>query len=105
MKTPIPAVEWFRKAADKGHTFAMNWIGNAFWTGCGVAKNQAESVQWYRKTAELGSVDGQFAMGFALENGIGVLKNVDEAINWYRKAAAQDNAESIKALNRLGAKR
>ena len=49
------AVNWFRKAADAGHTGGMTQLGIMYDQGKGVEKNDNEAANWFRKAATLGS--------------------------------------------------
>jgi len=48
------AVEWYLKAAEKGHVRAQYRLGLFYATGTGVDKNLKESGKWYRKAAGQG---------------------------------------------------
>jgi uncharacterized protein len=48
------AVEWYLKAAEKGHVKAQYRLGLFYATGTGVEKNLKESEKWYRKAAGQG---------------------------------------------------
>lgn len=50
------ALEWLRRAADKGHPDAMHWLGRCFISGEGVAADQREGLGWLRRSAEKGHV-------------------------------------------------
>jgi|WetSurMetagenome_2_1015567.scaffolds.fasta_scaffold15098_6 uncharacterized protein len=48
------AVEWYLKAAEKGHVKAQYRLGLFYATGTGVEKNLKEAEKWYRKAAGQG---------------------------------------------------
>lgn len=48
------AVEWYQKAAEKGHVKAQYRLGLFYATGTGVEKNIKEAEKWYRKSAGQG---------------------------------------------------
>jgi TPR repeat protein len=48
------AVEWYLKAAEKGHARSQYRLGLFYATGTGVEKNLKESEKWYRKAAGQG---------------------------------------------------
>ena len=52
------AVEWYTKAAEKGHSDAMNNLGCCFWKGEGVEQNWTKAAEWYTKAAEKGDSMG-----------------------------------------------
>ena len=48
------AVEWYTKAAEKGHSSAMNNLGLCFEYGRGVEQNLAKAVEWYTIAVDQG---------------------------------------------------
>ena len=57
------AREWFRKAAEKGHSGAEYYIGLMYELGTGVAQNYELALGWYRKAAAHGDRDAQDRIG------------------------------------------
>jgi TPR repeat protein len=53
-KDDSEAMNWLRKAADRGAPDAQFNLGGMYVMGRGVAKNDAEAVAWFRKAAEQG---------------------------------------------------
>ena len=47
------ALQWFRKAADRGNHVAILQMGVTYEKGWGVSKDTAQAIHWYRKAAEL----------------------------------------------------
>jgi hypothetical protein len=92
------AVQWFRKAAEKGHARAQSNLGWCYEYGRGVAKDEKEAVRWYRKAAEKGAAIAQSNLAGCYEDGRGVAKDEKEAVRWYRKAADQGDAHSQNGL-------
>lgn len=83
-------VKWFRKAADQGHAFAQNELGNLCSSGQqGVTQDYVEAVRWYRKAAERNLAVAQTSLALAYNLGRGVPQDWVESANWYRKAADQ----------------
>ena len=66
------AAEWFRKAADHGHTRAQSCLGDALFYGDGVPINKTAAAAWYREAAEEGHGDAQYKIGLAYFSGDGV---------------------------------
>jgi TPR repeat protein len=95
------ALQWFRKAADKGIAPAMHMLGATYESGRGVAKNYVRAIEWYRKAADKDYAPAMGSLGFMYENGRGVPKDEARAVEWYRKAA--DKGDS-SAMNHLGHK-
>jgi TPR repeat protein len=55
----IKAVEWYRQAAERGHTSAQYKLGLRYELGEGVARDHAEAVKWWRLAAEQGNDDAE----------------------------------------------
>jgi TPR repeat protein len=89
------AVEWYRKAANQGHTRAMmNLVRlNAFGDG-------GEAMTMLKPLADAGDADAQYAVGLMYRRGQGVPQDYATAMTWYRKAAEQGH---VKAQTGLGA--
>lgn len=86
------SLEWFRKAAESGHTDACYWVGAAYNSGEGVEKNEAEAIKWFLPAAEEGKATAQFELGIIyLLGGTGVERDALEAQRWLTKAAEQDH--------------
>lgn len=92
------AVEWFSKAAQKGHAGAQNYLGFCYYNGNGVTQNYAEAVKWFTRAAQQGNDKAQYNLGLCYYYGKGVLQNTQEAIKWYRMAEKQGNESARPAL-------
>ncbi|KAJ3751203.1 HCP-like protein [Lentinula detonsa] len=68
---------------------AIYEVGQCFFHGWGVAKDQKMGVSYYKVAARLGDADAQGDLGFCLVNGKGCKKDRKEAAKWYRAAVAQ----------------
>jgi len=73
-----------------------------YFSGRGVARDDAEAASWYRKAAEQGLAVAQNNLGRMYELGRGVERDKDKAALWYRKAAEQSFALAREGLKRLG---
>jgi TPR repeat protein len=99
------ATAWFRKAAEQGHAYAQNILGNRYAYGWGVAKDEALAAAWLRKAAEQGHAVAQTRLGGMYADGRGVDKDDAQAAAWFRKAAEQGHAGAqvnLSALYGLG---
>ncbi|KAL0578517.1 hypothetical protein V5O48_003460 [Marasmius crinis-equi] len=106
--------KWLRKAAesavvdlesarngggiDKGAVraeliLAIYEVGQCFFHGWGVPKDQKMAVSYYRVAARLGDADAQNDLGFCLANGKGCKKDRKEAAKWYRAAVEQGQSD------------
>jgi len=103
------AMDWLSKAANAGNGNAMNRIGEIYYNGWGVIKNEPESVSWYRRGVEHGSYSAMNNLAICLLNGVGVAKNVEEGLVLLHKAAekdaiAQENLAKIERTGEFGTK-
>ncbi|KDQ54993.1 hypothetical protein JAAARDRAFT_134790 [Jaapia argillacea MUCL 33604] len=73
---------------------AIYEVGQCFFQGWGVPKDQKMAVNYYRTAAKLGDPDAQQDLGFCLANGKGCKKDRKEAAQWYR-AAVQQGASDV----------
>ena len=81
------ALEWYRKAAEKGNAEAQLELGKRYFEGRGVSPNEDEAVEWYRKAADKGNTEAQLELGDRYFDGNGVKQKYSEAAKWYLKAA------------------
>ncbi|KXN84822.1 Protein DSF2 [Leucoagaricus sp. SymC.cos] len=68
---------------------AIYEVGQCFFHGWGVHKDQKLAVSYYTVAARLGDPDAQNDLAFCLANGKGCKKDRKEAAKWYRAAVAQ----------------
>ena len=91
------AMQYFEKAAAKGHAAAQNGVGR-----CHYEKGRyEEAFKWWTKAAAQGDMYAEYNIGLCFENGRGVTKDIPKAIEWYAKAAEKGYACAAKALRRL----
>ena len=58
-KNPAEAVAWLRRGAEAGVTGDMVELGNAYWSGEGVNKDERQAVEWWRKAQAAGDKRGE----------------------------------------------
>ena len=75
--------------AHRGNMEAQNLLGDMYYNGYGVTKNDSQAVSWYQKAASQGYADSQVNLGFAYKKGQGIDKDYILSAKWYRKAAEQ----------------
>ena len=92
------AVEWYRKAAEQGHTQAQANLAWMYQYGEGVRKNQKQAFVWYRKAAEHGCASAQASLAGLYRDGEGVAQDEGQAIFWFRKAAELGGKEYQRRL-------
>ncbi|KAF8439458.1 HCP-like protein [Boletus edulis BED1] len=77
------------KGVKEELVLAIYEVGQCFFQGWGVAKDQKMAVSYYRVAAKLGDADAQQDLAFCLANARGCKKDRKEAAKWYRAAVAQ----------------
>jgi tetratricopeptide (TPR) repeat protein len=75
-----------------------NNLGDMYYFGRSVVKNDQKAAEWYLKSAEQGYAIGQCNLGFMYTYGYGVPKDYQKAVDWYRKAAEQGDADGQNNL-------
>lgn len=80
------ALEWYRKAAELGDSFAAMWLALLYENGEKVERNSEEAFRWALRAAELGDRRGAAWVGKAYLNGSGVEENETEGRRWLRRA-------------------
>lgn len=88
------AVNWYRKAAERGLAAAQDKLGWMYENGWGTRRDYAQAAAWYRKAAEQGNDLAQNSFGRMYENGWGVPQSNELAVAWYRKAADMGNKDA-----------
>jgi TPR repeat protein len=83
------AVEWYRKAADKGDIAAEMHLATLYRDGGGkyFARDMVQAAEWYRKAAEQGDVTAQGILGTLYSMGQGVPLSYPDAYFWLDVAA------------------
>ncbi|KAN0138653.1 hypothetical protein V8E53_003641 [Lactarius tabidus] len=69
---------------------AIYEVGQCFFQGWGVKKDQKMAVSYFQVAAKLGDMDAQQELAFCYANGRGCKKDRKEAAKWYRAAGASD---------------
>lgn len=96
------AVEWFEKAANRGHVRAMLEMAYAYEDGKGVTQDYKKAVYWYDKAARLDdSGQGKWRLGLMYQKGLGVEKDFEEAVKWYKKSAELGHRAGQNALGNM----
>ena len=95
------AMEWFRKAAELGHTDAQTQLGLGFLLGPDAERNYPEGVKWLRKAADIGDADAQLSLAVCYFEGIGVEQDIPEGIKWLQKSATQGQQDAINMLRQV----
>lgn len=95
------AVEWYTKAASKGHGNAQASLGLMYFYGRGAAKDDAQALRWYRASADQGNARGRSGLAYLYASGRGVARDDIAAVRLYRLAAGQDDPDAQNALGQM----
>ncbi len=87
-KDYVKAVEWYERAAEKGHKNAQRLLGCLYHDGKGVKQDFKKAFEWWMKAADQGDYIAQCRVGHCYEYGEGVEQSYDQALAWYTKFAA-----------------
>jgi TPR repeat protein len=83
------ARNWYRKAAEQGHTRAQHSLASLYLWGQGGARDPETAAYWLERAAEQGVVEAQVKLAALYANGDGVRFDIDTALDWLRKAAGR----------------
>jgi TPR repeat protein len=92
------AADWLRCAAEQGDQDAQYFLGNLYYNGEGVPRQQDEAVRLWRQAAAQGHAESAFSLGEAYLRGAAVPVDVAEAEKWMRRASKQGHGEAGEAL-------
>ncbi len=73
---------------------ALNKLGDTFFDGKSLKKNQVAAARCYKTAAELGNTDACYSYGWCLRHGVGVRENDREAVKWLKTAADRGNVNA-----------
>lgn len=97
------ALRYWRPLAEQGNANMQFILGNAYYGGLGVKRDDKEAVAWFRKSAEQDNADAQNSLGRMYENGWGVPKSQVVAYALYDLSATGKPYEENEAIkSRVG---
>lgn len=98
------AVPLFKRAADAQLPEAMGFLGIAYQSGEGIARDSAEAIEWLRKGATADDTRSMIALSIAYQNGFergfGVERQPRWAHYWLDKASSEKG--SVEAMLNKG---
>lgn len=105
-KNPETGLEYFKKAADKGHKEAQFNVAVIYHFGCGVNPDLVTARDFYELAAadrddEPGYKKAQYNLGLMYYHGDGVKRHPGTAARYFKKAANQNDALSQYSLGVL----
>jgi len=85
------AIQWFRKAAEKGYDGGMVWLGFSYREGDAVPCDHVEAVRWFTKAVEAGDSHSMIHVGRMYA---GYMSSPAQALPWFLRAAEAGLTES-----------
>ena len=100
------AIEWWKKAIEKGETGWAYRIGQTYASGdrYGIGTDYKEAFKWHMLAAKNGHYMSQCELGYYYYEGTGVEKDLNEAIRWWKLSAQKNFEPSTRMLDQLGVK-
>jgi TPR repeat protein len=89
------AIEWYTKAAEKGHTDAMYEIAKCYNRGNNPNRNEKLVAEWFGRAADKGHLEAMYQLAKCYDRGYGCDKNNFLAAHWYEKAAEAGHVEAM----------
>ena len=91
-KNLTEAMEWYKMAADKNSTRALNGLGYLYFHGDadgGLEKNTTKAFDMFHRAASVKNTDGDslFNTGHCYWEGVGVEQDLNIAVSYFQRAA------------------
>ena len=80
-------VQWLALCSERGDREAMFYLGQAYLTGRGIAKDEYRGLHWIKRSAEKGDHAAAYQLAQFYRDGHLVLKDGVLSKKWYREAA------------------
>jgi hypothetical protein len=90
------AIEWFKKAAERGDLQSQVNLGQMYENGLSVPQSSEESARWFQAAANQGDRWSQFRMGEICYLGTGIPADRAEAAKWWYLALRVDDRVTVK---------
>jgi uncharacterized protein len=92
-------MENLEQAALKGDVYSQFKLGQIYFEGDGIDRNDEEAAQWFLKAAQQEHAEAQYILGSIFEKGAGVKRSDAEAFKWYSKAASLGHERALAMLD------
>lgn len=93
------ALRLIRPLAEGGNRTAQYLLGQMYFFGLGVERNDAQAAQWYAAPADGGNAEAQYRLGYLYATGQGVAYDPRTAERWWLEAAKQNHRGAVVALS------
>ncbi len=91
--------EMLKPLAEQGNATAQYRLGQFYFLGRGVPKDEKEAVKWLQRAAEQGVPEAQLNLGVSYYAGVGVTQDSIQAYKWFSIAGAFGNEVAQKRLS------
>lgn len=81
------AINWYKKSANNGSGIAENNIGNLYYRGQGLEKNDELAYKFYKKSMEKNTPEAINSIGLMYFNGSFVTADKKQACDYFKKSA------------------
>jgi TPR repeat protein/curved DNA-binding protein CbpA len=88
-RSAVEAANWYRKAADLGHSGAQRELGQLYMNGTGVTRDYGQAMTWFQASAQQGDAIAENCIGLMFCQGMGISKDYSEARKWFLRSANQ----------------
>ncbi|HOS96257.1 MAG TPA: tetratricopeptide repeat protein [Deltaproteobacteria bacterium] len=92
-------IESIRQIAGRGDVYSQFRLGQLYYEGKGVNRDDAEAAAWFLKAAEQDHAEAQFILATMYEKGTGVHRSDEDAFRWYLQAATQGHERASVILS------
>lgn len=100
-KPKVSEIEQLTSQAQAGDARSAYILGNKYFNGDGVKKNNKAAFNYFSQSASSGSVEAMYMVGLCYRMGRGVSKNIDQAKQWWTKAASHGHRQAAEELEEL----
>lgn len=96
------AIEWYSKAASKGHPPSLLRLGDMYYKGVpGIPREYSQAIKWWSLLGEQGDEVIQTRLGYMHKLGEGASPSLKQAQAWFQKAAMVGHASAMVGLGEL----
>ena len=96
------AVEWFSKAANRGHQYAQYALAKLYSQGKGIPQDNGKALMWFQRSAAQGNPYAKYqAAKRILADPVAAPEQRDQAVDWLTEAAEAGLDYAQYALGKL----
>jgi TPR repeat protein len=91
-------IECIREDAQQGDVYSQFRLGQFYYEGKGISKDDAQAAKWFQKAATQEHSEAQYILASMYEKGVGLKQSDSEAFGWYLSAATQGHQRASVIL-------